>query len=57
MKVRYMKAGMKYLKFTACAIGTFLAMLVGNLQAQQVAIPQTAAEVRGPALGPMIKEW
>ena len=47
-----MKPGMKHLKST-CAIGTVLAMLVGNVQAQQVPIPQTAAEVPGPAPGPM----
>ena len=44
----HMKPGMKHLKFTACAIGTVLLMLVGNVQAQQVPIPQTAAEVPGP---------
>ena len=32
-------------------------MLVGNLQAQQVPIPQTAAEVPGPTLGPMTKAY
>jgi hypothetical protein len=32
-------------------------MLVGNLQAQQVPIPQTAAEVTGPAPGPMTKAY
>ena len=53
-----MKPGMKkYLKLTACAIGAALAMLVGNLQAQQVPIPQTAAEVPGPTLGPMTKAY
>jgi hypothetical protein len=29
----------------------------GHGQAQQVPIPQTAAEVPGPALGPMTKEY
>jgi hypothetical protein len=48
---------MKHLKSTACAIGTVLAMLVGNFQAQQVPIPQTAAEVTGPAPGPMTKAY
>ena len=52
-----MKPGMKHLKSTACAIGTVLSMLVGNLQAQQVPIPQTAAEVPGPAPGPMTKAY
>ena len=55
MKGHYMKPGMKHLKSTACAIGTVLAMLVGDLQAQQVPIPQTAAEVPGPTSGPMTK--
>ena len=57
MKGHYMKPGMKHLKSTACAIGIVLAMLVGNLQAQQVPIPQTAAEVPGPAPGPMTKAY
>ena len=48
MKGHYMK-----LKSTSCAISTVVAMLVGNLQAQQVPIPQTAAEVSSPALGQM----
>ena len=52
-----MKLGMKHLKSTVCAIGTVLAMLVGNLQAQQVPIPQTAAAVPGPTLGPMTKAY
>ena len=34
-----------------------LAMLVGDLQAQQVPIPQTAAEVPGPTPGPMTKAY
>ena len=50
-----MKPNRKPLKYTACAIGTVLAMLVGNLHAQQVPIPQTAAEVPGPTPGPMTK--
>ncbi len=52
-----MNPKMNHLKSTASAIGTVLAMLVGNLHAQQVPIPQTAAEVRGPALGPMTKAY
>ena len=55
MKRHHMKSGMKHVTSAACAIGTVLAMLVGNLQAQQVPIPQTAAEVPGPAPGPMTK--
>ena len=47
----------KYIQSTACAIGAVLAMLVGNLQAQQVPIPQTAAEVPGPTPGPMTKAY
>ena len=38
-----------------CAIGA--ATIAGNVLAQQVTIPQTAAEVPGPALGPMTKEY
>ena len=52
-----MKPYMKHLQSTACAIGTVLVMLVGNLQAQQVPIPETAAEVTGPAPGPMPKAY
>jgi len=48
-----MKPGMKQLKFTACVISAILTMLVGSVQAQQVPNPQTAAEVPGPAAGPM----
>ena len=39
-----MKPGMKYLESTACAIGIVLLMLVGNVKAQQVPIPQTAVD-------------
>ena len=52
-----MKPGMKYLESTACAIGIVLLMLVGNVKAQQVPIPQTAAEVPGPAPGTMTKAY
>ena len=52
-----MKPSTTHLKLTACAIGTVLAMLVGNLQAQSVPIPQTAAEVPGPTPGPMTKAY
>src|SRR5271167_4410972 len=34
-----------------------LAMLAVSVRAQQVPIPQTAAEVTGPALGPMTKDY
>jgi len=57
MKGHYMKPGMKYLKSTVCAIGTVLAMLAGDVRAQQVPLPQTAAEVPGPAPGPMTKAY
>jgi hypothetical protein len=53
-----MKPGMKHLKSTACAIGIVLSMLVGSTQAQQVPIPQTAAQVPGPVPGTaMTKEY
>ena len=50
-----MKPGLKHLMFTACAVAIIpsMLMLAGNLQAQQVPIPQTAAEVPGPTPGPM----
>ena len=38
-------------------MSAILAMLAGNLHAQQVPIPQTAAEVSGPALGPMTEAY
>ena len=47
----------RILKSTACAIATVLSIQVGHLQAQQVPIPQTAAEVPGPAPGPMTKAY
>jgi hypothetical protein len=53
MKGHYLKPSLKQLKSTACAISAILAMLVGSVQAQQVPNPQTAAEVPGPAAGPM----
>ena len=50
-----MKLGMKHLTIiNACVIGTALAMLAGNSQAQQYPIPTTAAEVAGPASGNMM---
>jgi len=39
------------------AAGAAFTMLAGHAQAQQVPIPQTAAEVPGPALGPMTKAY
>jgi len=57
MKGSHMKPGMNHLKFAACAIGVTLAILVVNVQAQQVPIPQTAAEVSGPAPGPLTKAY
>ena len=52
-----MKLASQRLSLTACAIGIILSMLVGNVQAQQVPIPQTAAEVPGPAPGTMTKAY
>jgi hypothetical protein len=52
-----MKPRMEYLRPTAWAIGTVLATLAGSAQAQQVPLPQTAAEVPGPALGPMTEAY
>jgi hypothetical protein len=56
MKEHHMNPGMKHLKSAACAIAIVL-LLVGNVQAQQVPLPQTPAEVPGPALGPMTKAY
>ena len=55
MKRHHMKSGIKRVTSVPCAIGAILAMLVGDFQAQQVPIPQTAAEAPGPAPGPMTK--
>ena len=52
-----MKPGTKQFTFAAWAIGIALALLMGHLRAQQVPIPQTAAEVPGPAPGPMTKAY
>jgi hypothetical protein len=52
-----MKPGLKHLKSTACAVSIVLSMLVGNVQAQQVPIPRTPAEVPGPAPGTMTKAY
>jgi hypothetical protein len=57
MKEHHMKPGMRHPKSTACAVSIVLSMLVGNLQAQQVPIPKTPAEVPGPALGTMTKAY
>jgi len=46
-----MKLKLHYLRFVACAVGSVLATLATSLQAQQVPIPVTAAEVPGPASG------
>src|SRR5271157_4692228 len=51
-----MKPRPNHFKSLACAI-VALAMLVVSPQAQQVPIPQTAAEVSGPAPGPMTKAY
>jgi hypothetical protein len=57
MEGLHMKPRLKHLMCTACAVAIIpsMLMLVGNAQAQQVPIPQTAAEVPGPAPGPMTK--
>ena len=43
--------------WTACAASFMLSVLAGSAQAQQVPIPQTAAEVPGPAPGMMTKAY
>ncbi len=40
-----------------CAIFATVVMFMGNVQAQQVSIPQSASEVPGPALGPMTRAY
>jgi hypothetical protein len=58
MENQHMKPGLKHLMCTACAVAIIPSMmLAGNLQAQQVPIPKTAAEVPGPVLGPMTKPY
>ena len=52
-----MKPVSTHLKSIACAISIVLSMLAGNVQAQQVPIPQTPAEVSGPAPGTMTKAY
>ena len=49
-----MKPGAMHLKFAACAIGVAVAMLAGTVQAQQIPIPTTAAEVSGPVSGTLM---
>jgi hypothetical protein len=48
-------SGKIWLCFLASVVGA--TMQAGNVQAQQVPIPQTAAEVPGPTLGPLTKEY
>ena len=52
-----MKPGMKHLKSTACAITIVISALVGNVQAQQVPLPQTPVENPAPVLGTMTKAY
>jgi hypothetical protein len=52
-----MKSRTKHFSSIACAVAIVLAMLVASVQAQQVPIPQTAAEVSGPAPGPTTKAY
>jgi hypothetical protein len=51
------KPTIRHLSSVACAVGVALAMVAGNVQAQQVPVPQTAAAVPGPAPGPMTKDY
>jgi hypothetical protein len=53
----HMKPDANPLRFVACAVSVALAMLAGHVHAQQVPIPQTAAEVPGPAPGSMTKAY
>ena len=46
-----MQPEMKHFKTAVCVISVALALLVGNIRAQQVPLPRTAAEVPGPASG------
>ena len=53
-----MKQALNLLSFVACVFGAALVILTGNVQAQQVPIPKTAAEVPGPPPGTaMTKEY
>ncbi len=52
-----MKPRTKHFSSIACGVTIALAMLTVSVQAQQVPIPQTAAEVSGPAPGPMTKAY
>jgi len=52
-----MKPRPKHFSSLACVVAISLAMLAVTVQAQQVPIPQTAAEVSGPAPGPMTKAY
>jgi hypothetical protein len=57
MKGHHMDIGTTHLKSFAYAIVVAIAMLLGNARAQQVPIPQTAAEVPGPMQGTMTKTY
>ena len=52
-----MKSATRIFSAAACAICAAIALMAWNAQAQQVPIPTTAAEVRGPAPGPMTKAY
>src|SRR6476469_8840853 len=55
---REMKSASQRLSLTACTIfGIVFLTAVGNVQALQVPIPQTATEVPGPAPGTMTKAY
>ncbi|UIK12502.1 DUF1254 domain-containing protein (plasmid) [Rhizobium leguminosarum] len=53
-----MKWRVKHHRIAACVVGISFSMLAGTVQAQQFPMPQTAAEVPGPAAGnTMTKEY
>ena len=57
MKGHSRKPGMNYPTSMACAIGAAFGMLAVHVHAQHVPLPQTAAEVPGPAPGPMTNAY
>jgi hypothetical protein len=52
-----MESRLIYHKVSTDVIGVALAMLAGSTQAQQVPIPQTAAQVPGPAGNTMTPQY
>src|SRR5271166_7180191 len=57
MKGNDMYPRTNHFKSLACAIAVAFALLAACVQAQQVPIPTTPAEVTGPAPGPMTKAY